>query len=166
MELVLREGETEEPVRAEQKSRGVAAPSAEPRADGNALRERGPDPPRKRPARALDEEIPGARHEIRRVPRDRNASRREHEPFARGLERDLVLERDRLEDGVDLVIAVGALPEDPEAEVDLRGAANAKRRGVALGQGRGHVRIARTAAPQRRTFTSVALSRRRCSEGF
>jgi hypothetical protein len=125
VEFVPGEPETEEPIGAEQKSSGVAAAAAEAGAYGDPLRECGVDPPRKPPA--LGKKIPRARQKIRRVPRYRNPSRRKRESLVCGLESDLVFEGDRLEDGVDLVIAVGPSPEDPETEVDLRRAADAER---------------------------------------
>jgi len=64
LELGLREPQREKAIHAGKESGGVAAPSAEPRADRNALRERCADSERPLPFRPVRDEIPRSLDEV------------------------------------------------------------------------------------------------------
>src|SRR5438128_1511636 len=121
MELRFGELEPQEPVHARDESGRVAAPAAEPRADGDSLREL--DANARAHGRARGEEIPRALEDVGSLTTDRNPARRELEG-GRRQETELVLQRHRLHHRVDLVIAVRTAPQDPETEVDLGGTAD------------------------------------------
>src|SRR5881397_3688357 len=115
-------------VRARQKTGRVAAPAPEPGPDRNALREPRADSAEFRLRGLLGDEVPGLLHQIGAARRDREPPRLEREARGRGLEGELVLERYRLQDRIDLVVAVLAAPKNPKAEVDLRRAPDPDRR--------------------------------------
>src|SRR6266478_2459335 len=106
--------EREQSIYAEQKSRGVAAPSSESARDGNALRETHAHAAR---ANSRCEERPCPLEDVGLSPGNGEAARLEREALPRFLEEKLILEGHGLQDRVDLVIAVGAASQDPESEV-------------------------------------------------
>lgn len=122
--LSLRQTELQKLVGSSKESRGVAASSSETRADRDALRQTDPDAAARSPRR---EQLPRTPEDVPLARGKRKPARREHEAALRLFEQELVLQRHRLHHGVDLVIAVAPLSQDPETQVDLRGTADPQR---------------------------------------
>src|SRR5690242_14199544 len=127
-DLLLGEIQAEQAVETHEESRRVAAPASETGRDGDPLREPYADARRRVSGR---DQVPGALEDVGAAGRNGKSARDELEASTPALQQELVLERDGLHHRVDLVVAVGTAPEDPEAEVDLRGAADLERRSQA-----------------------------------
>ena len=125
LNLVFRKIEPQQLIGAEKKSRGVAASAPETGSDRDSLGE--PYAHSAHWCPALGEEGPGPLDNVGTVAWNRHAARIERNPLAGFLEKKLILQRDRLHDGVDLVIPIRAAPQDPQTEVDLRGTADPER---------------------------------------
>ncbi|MNC85597.1 hypothetical protein D3C83_12060 [compost metagenome] len=103
-----------------ERRRRIAAAAAQSRLDGNPLVQANDDVRERRlaPAR-LPERFSGAPHEVPAVERHaRRVALDGERPLAR-LALDHVVQRDRLEDGAQLVKAVGPHAEDAQVQVDL-----------------------------------------------
>jgi len=122
--IAFLEIQREQSICAEEKSRGVAASAAQSRRDRNPLREPHADSLRGVSRR---EHFPRALENVGTFASHAEPSGLEVESARGGREEKLVLQTDGLHHGVDFVVAVGPLAQDPEPEVDLGGAADAQR---------------------------------------
>ena len=112
------EAEAPQSVEAQERRRRVRAPAAEAAAGRDALPGGDPDPGGG-PGPIL-EQPGGPVDEVRPVPGHRRIVAAELENAGRGrLELELIGQRDRLEEGPDVVITVGPFADDLDREVDL-----------------------------------------------
>ena len=163
MPVGIGQGQAEQPLRADQKPRRVAAPPSQTGSCRDALREPRPDARASREKTRLAEQIPRALDHVGLRTGDRSSADLEFKAGRARIKQQLILQRHRLQDRVDLVIAVGSAAQEPEAEIHLGGAADPER-GRVHPSGQARTRI--TTPHQSRTLIKVARSVRRSSVGF
>src|SRR5688572_20868358 len=170
--------DTEESFHAHEEPGAVAASAPETGAGRDPLRETRPHARAAREEASFLEEGEGTLDHVRARPGYGSPANLQRKTGRPRRQDELVLERHGLEERIHFVIAVGAAAQNPESQIHLRrtahadrGGSGASRRPATRSDGAqvlrsGHARTRRTARHQSSTFTSVARSVSRCSDGF